>query len=51
MNYEDKILLMTYMDITSLFNKEQATEYLDTIISEYTRQGFRLADPRQENAA
>ena len=43
---EDKLMLMTYMDVTSLFTKEQATEYIDTIITEYTRQGLRLIDPR-----
>lgn len=44
---EDKLMLMTYMDVTSLFTKEQATEYIDTIITEYTRQGLRLIDPRR----
>ena len=51
LTYEDKLLLMTYMDVTSLFTKEQATEYLDTIISEYTKMGYALADPRQDDAA
>jgi hypothetical protein len=43
MDYEDKLRLMTYMDVTSLFNKEQATEYIDTIIKEYTSKGYALA--------
>ena len=43
MTYEAKIMLMTYMDITSKFNKAQATEYIDTIIKEYTQQGYALA--------
>ena len=47
LSYEDKLILMTYMDITSLFTKEQASEYIDTIIAEYSRQGFALADPRR----
>ena len=46
LTYEDKLLLMTYMDVTSLFNKKQGTEYLDTIIAEYGRQGISLIDPR-----
>ena len=29
MGFEEKLLLMTYMDITSKFNKAQATEYRD----------------------
>ena len=45
LNYEDKLLLMTYMEVTSLFNKAQATEYIDTIIREYQKQGFNLAQP------
>ena len=43
MTYEAKIMLMTYMDITSKFNKAQATEYIDTILSEYGKQGIALA--------
>ena len=43
MTYEAKIMLMTYMDITSKFNKAQATEYIDTILSEYGKQGYALA--------
>lgn len=46
LTYEDKLLLMTYMDVTSLFNKKQATEYIDTIIKEYGNQGISLIDPR-----
>ena len=43
MGFEEKLLLMTYMDITSKFNKAQATEYIDTILSEYGKQGYALA--------
>ena len=46
MNLEDKLLLMTYMDVTSLFTKDQGTEYINTIITEYIKQGFQLE--RQE---
>lgn len=47
MDYEDKLFLVTDLPVTSRFTKEQATEYIDTILSEYGKQGFYLADPRQ----
>jgi hypothetical protein len=50
LDYEEKIFLMTYMDITSLFNKKQATEYIDTILAEYGRREFALADPHGPQA-
>tara|TARA_R110000764_G_scaffold59678_1_gene128696 strand:+ start:810 stop:1247 length:438 start_codon:yes stop_codon:yes gene_type:complete len=43
MSFEDKLLVVGYMDITSKFNKSQATEYIDTILSEYGKQGIALA--------
>ena len=43
MTYEAKLMLMTHLDVTSKFSKAQASEYLDTIIREYTSQGFALA--------
>ena len=48
LRYEDKILLMSHMPVTSEFTKGQATEYIDTILSEYGKRGYALADPRQE---
>jgi hypothetical protein len=48
MDYEQKLFLMTYFDVTSKFSKKQATEYIDTMLSEYGKQGFALADPRAE---
>lgn len=47
MTYEAKIDLMRYMDLTSLFTKEQASQYISDIIQAYTKQGFALADPHQ----
>ena len=46
LNYEDKLLLMSYMDVTSLFNVDQGTEYINTILQEYGKKGFALEDPR-----
>ena len=48
--YEDKLLLMGYMELTSLFSKSQASEYITEIISTYTNMGYSLADPNQEQA-
>ena len=42
LSYEDKLKLMVYYDVTSLFTKEQCTEYLDTIIKEYSSKGYVL---------
>jgi hypothetical protein len=49
--YENKRIIVDHMDITSRFTKEQASEYIDTIIATYTAQGYALADPRQDNEA
>lgn len=37
--YEKKLWLVGQMDITSLFDKDQATDYINTIIQEWGRQG------------
>ena len=50
MSYENKLLLMQEYPITSGFTKEQFGQYLDTIIEEYTKQGYNLDDPRFMNA-
>ena len=45
-DYETKLKLITHIDITSHFTKKQATDYITTIVQEYTKNGYRLADPR-----
>jgi hypothetical protein len=49
MEYETKLLLMDYMDITSRkeFKKPMATQYIDTIIREYSKQGYSLIHPSE----
>jgi len=47
MSMEDKLQVMDYLPITSEFTKAQGTTYIQTILEEYGRQGFALADPRQ----
>ena len=48
MSFEDKLLIVGYMDVTSKFNKSQGTEYIDTIIHEYSKQGFVITHPTDE---
>lgn len=49
MQYEQKLLLMDYMDITSRkeFTKKMGTEYIDTIIREYSKAGYSLLHPSE----
>ena len=46
MPYEQKLILMDEYPVTRAFTKAQASEYITTIINEYTNMGFPLADPR-----
>jgi hypothetical protein len=50
MSYPDKLLLMTYFEVTSRFDKEMATEYIDTVIREYTKEGYSLINPAEMNS-
>ena len=45
MAYEDKLMLMDHYDVTSMLTKEQASEYLNTILFNYGKQGYALDDP------
>jgi hypothetical protein len=44
---EDKLLLMDHLEVTSKFNKEMGTEYIDTVIREYSQQGFCMIHPSE----
>lgn len=46
MTYEQKLMLMDDYPITSKFTKDQASEYIDTILSEYAKIGVPIPDPR-----
>lgn len=50
LTYEQKILAMDILDVTSLMNKRQGTEYIDTIIREYSTLGFSLIHPSEKEA-
>ena len=45
MPMEAKLFLMDDYPITSTFTKAQASEYIDSIIADYTRHGYALARP------
>ena len=50
LTYEDKLTLMDHYDVTAMFTKAQGTEYIDTIPTTYTRQGYNLEDPLDAKA-
>ena len=41
-DYETKLEVMDYLPLTSLMNKEQMSEYMDTIHYKYTNAGYQL---------
>lgn len=41
--YEAKLTLMEHLDVTSKFDKDEGTEYINTILTEYQKQGLYLA--------
>lgn len=47
LDYETKLFIISHMDVTSDFTVAEASEYIDTIIDSFQRQGCYLADPRQ----
>ena len=42
--YEDKLETMRYISLTSLFNTDQGSEYIDKIFNEYPRSGVHWSD-------
>lgn len=49
-DYSTKLEVMDYLPVTRLFNKKQASEYIDTIIREYSSQGLCMTHPSEEAA-
>jgi len=47
LSYEEKLKAMEWFPVTRLFTKAQFTEYLDTMIREYSKQGYFLAHPSE----
>lgn len=50
LSYEEKLEAMEWFPVTRLMSKTQFTEYLDTIIREYSKQGYSLLHPSEEAA-
>jgi hypothetical protein len=44
-DYETKLALMDWLPVTSLMDKAQFTEYLDTVIREHSKQGIAIVMP------
>lgn len=42
-DYETKLEIMDFLPVTSRMKKPQATEYIDTVMREYSQQGVRFA--------
>lgn len=47
LEYEEKLAAMEFLPVTRLMNKTQCSEYLDTIIREYSKQGYFLTHPSE----
>ena len=45
---EEKLEAMDILPVSSRMSKEQGTEYIDTIIREYTKAGYSLTHPDEE---
>jgi len=48
LTYEEKLEAMEILPVTRLMTKEQGTEYIDTILREYSKQGFSLIHPSEQ---
>lgn len=48
LTYEEKLVAMDVLPVTRRMNKQQGTEYIDTILREYSKQGYALINPNEE---
>lgn len=48
-DYETKLEMMEFLPVTRLFNKEQGSVYIDTIIQKFSQQGLSLLHPSEMN--
>ena len=46
--YEAKLEAMDILPVTSLMTKAQCTEYIETVIREYSKQGYSIVMPGEE---
>lgn len=47
-DYETKLGLMAWFPVTSLMNKAQFSEYIDSVIRSYSQQGISIVMPGEE---
>lgn len=47
LTYEEKLEAMDILPVTRRMSKEQGTEYIDTILREYSKQGYSLLHPSE----
>ena len=48
LDYEEKLAAMEFLPVTRLMDKAQFSEYLDTVIREYSKQGVSILMPGEE---
>ena len=48
LSYEEKLSAMEFLPVTRLMNKGQFSEYLDTVIREYSKQGIAITMPGED---
>lgn len=48
LDYEEKLAAMEFLPVTSLMDKAQFSEYLTTVIREYSKQGVSILMPGEE---
>ena len=48
LTYEEKLAAMEFLPVTSLMDKAQFSEYLDTVIRAYSQQGISITMPGEE---
>lgn len=48
LDYEEKLKAMEFLPVTRLMDKAQFSEYLDTVIREYSKQGLSILMPGEE---
>lgn len=48
LDYEEKLAAMEFLPVTRLMDKAQFSEYLDTVIREFSKQGVSIIMPGEE---
>lgn len=48
LTYEEKLAAMDVLPVTRRMDKKQGTEYIDTILRDYSKQGYALINPSED---